>query len=161
MKRLPVSLIGAAFAFVGCTSQLQERLQKSDGLIDCLVAGNRADLPNPVKKVSGRSGSVVTSHLRGYGDRIYVFGLVSRASIVEPGPGAHVDIKVENSRGQLVQTAAVAFIPRTIPHSLRGTQGRSSYAATLAIRPAPDATVAAVFHDIPISRCELSDNTPR
>ena len=127
-------------------------MQHSDGLIDFVLGGDRAELPVAVEKVSGGGGFIISAHVRAYGNNVFVSGLVGG----DPVRGAHIDVLVLNAQGKVVEGVAENYLPRDIPHGQRGGFAQSRYTARLAARPANDSTVKVIFHGVPKSKCEFA-----
>jgi hypothetical protein len=145
--------MGVAWAFTACTSPAWQRMQHADGLLDFVFGSDRAELQVAVEKVSGGGGSITSAHVRAYGDKVFVSGLVGRQSPGSPPPGAHVDVIVLDAQGKVVEGIAETYLPRDIPHGQRSGFAQSRYTARLAARPGNDSTVKVVFHGVPKSKC--------
>lgn len=149
-------LLGVSLLFTGCGSPHLPWSRRSDGLIDFVLGGERAELPVRVETSSDGGGSIVSVHVRSSGTGAIVFGRVERQPYLNPPPESHVDVMVLGAQGNMVECIAVEYLPRTIPESQHTCLPHSRYIASLASKPPPGSLVKIVFHGEPKSRCALA-----
>lgn len=157
MKNIVLSSITVALLSLplgACSSTVAKRAQRSDGLLDFLF-GNSVEVAVPVEKISGGGGRIASAHVKTYGKKVYVSGLVQRQSLADPPPWAHVDVIVVDAQQKVIEGVAVNYMPRDIPHGYRGGFSQSHYTARLTVLPQTGATVKVVFHGTAKSECEF------
>ena len=137
-----IPLLAIAALWCGCSTQ-------GPPLLDPFPpGGNGAALP--VERVSAGAGQIATASVDKVRGGFEVHGLVRRRTFAEPAHGAHIDVQLLDSSGQVLESAAVAYPPNAHPFR---------YSALLTTRKAPPgATVKVTFHDAQKSEGEL---TPR
>jgi hypothetical protein len=149
-----IAMIALAVPMGACHSTVIGKAQRSDGLLDFLF-DNSSDVPVRVEKISGGGGRIVSARVRNHGGNVYVSGWVQRQSPASPPPWAHVDVIVVDARSNVVESVVVKYMPRDIPHGIRGEFPRSNFRARLSALPQKNATVRAVFHSAATSECEI------
>ena len=137
-------LLAIAALWCGCSTQ-------GPPLLDPIPpGGNGAALP--VERVSAGAGLVMTASVDKVRGGLEVHGLVRRRTFAEPAHGAHIDVLLLNSSGQVLESVAVAYPPNAHPFR---------YSALLTTRKAqPGATVKVVFHDAPKAAGESVSAVP-
>ena len=158
MKPRPIVAM-AAMVFAGCASSTWQQAQHSDGLIDFVLGGSKAEMPVAVEKVSGGGGSVASAHVRAYKSGVFVSGMVRRRSIGDPPAGSHIDVIVLDAKRRRVAATAVNYLPHEIPHGKRGAIPQSHFTARLVALPPADGIVQVLFHGTPKSKCSCSDES--
>ncbi len=153
--QVAAAMIAFCGCLAGCASPLADRAQRADGLIDFL-AENPGEVNVPVETAAGGNGRLEAVHIRVHGKDAFVSGYVSRRSTGDPRPSAHVDVFVTDARGRIVETQIADYLPRSIPHGLRGGFAHSRFTVRLNAPPALGAKVKVIFHDQRKSSCALN-----
>lgn len=139
-----IPLLAIAALWCGCSTQ-------GPPLLDPFPpGGNGAALP--VERVSAGAGLVMTASVDKVRGGFEVHGLVRRRTFDEPARGAHIDVLLLNSSGQVLENVSVAYPLNAHPFR---------YSALLATRKAPPgAAVKVVFHDAAKSAGESVSPVP-
>lgn len=149
---LPLIVAMSATIPTACSSSVMQKAQRSDGLLDFLaaLAGQSVEDALPVEKGSDAYGRIATAHVRREPDGFLVNGLVRKTSLVDPPPGAHVDVLLLDARRRVIERVATRYLPRDIPSGRRGALPQSHYAIRLrTARPPQGAIVRVVFDSKP------------
>lgn len=151
--------IATAVVACGCSSPLNQRAQRADGLLGFIFDSPGADIV-PVERVSKAGGHIATAHATPAGTQLRVSGLVRKASLPQPPLGSHIDVFVLDARANTTAAVATDYFPRPIPreHS-RGGRGNAHYTTRFPFIPPAGSTVRVVFHGSSKTKCELSAGT--
>ena len=152
-------LIPCALPFAGCSSSIARRARDSDGLVEFLLDKPGNNPPVAVEKISSGGGEITSAHIKSYGGKVYVTGVVRRRISGSLPPGAHVDVIVVDKSKRIVEGVAVNYLPRDIPYGSRVLTPRSQYMVRLGSMPASDSTVKVILHVSSISGCEYSEKS--
>ena len=118
------------------------------------LAGNPGETGIPVVKVSGGGGRIASSQVRVYRQGVFVSGWVERSSLGNPPPWSHVDVLVLDARRRVIEAQLTNYLPRSIPHGLRGSFPRSRFTVRLQAQPPRGSSVKVIFHAQPKSVCD-------
>lgn len=161
MKIITLKIVAAVLglSLVGC-ADLAQKFATSDGLIDFILAvsGDEQIDAYPAERISRGEGEIITAHARKDSRGAFVFGEVGK----QYGAGwvttawSHVDVIVLDSKGRHLQSLATRFFPSTVPETLRGIKGRSSYLVRLRSVPPAGSTIIVAFHQVPMLQCGYS-----
>jgi len=152
-------LMACVLAFAGCSSSLARRARDSDGLLGFLMDKPVTNPPLAVEKISSGGGEITSAHIKSYGGKVYVTGVVRRRIGGSLPPGSHVDVIVVDKSKKIVEGVAVNYLPRDIPYGSRGLTPQSQYIVRLGSMPASDSTVKVILHVSNISGCEFGERS--
>jgi len=141
-----------ALTLFGCSSTLDQRAQRADGLLGFLFDKPGPDVV-PVEKISTNSGRIVTAHSHAEHGDLLISGLVGKNSMHGPPYGSHVDVMITDAGGQTFEAKAADYLPRQLPRRIRGNRGYSTYIARFPEMPPEGSTVKVIFHDAQKSQC--------
>ena len=142
--RTAFPLLAIAAWWCGCSTPGQPLLDPFP------PGGNGAALP--VERVSAGAGQIATASVDKVKGGFEVHGLVRRRTFAEPAHGAHIDVLLLNSSGQVLESVSVAYPLNAHPFR---------YSALLTTRKAPlGATVKVLFHDAQKSAGESASPVP-
>jgi hypothetical protein len=139
-------LFSATFMTAGCSSQIAQRAQNSDGFLGFIFNYPGPSIV-PVEHVSSWTGTIVSAHATAEVGGLRVSGLVGKNA--PPHYGSYIDVIVMNANKKIIADTKANYFPTEIPNRFRGSMGYSHYSTWLPLIPPPGSVVRVIFRDAP------------